>query len=306
MIPAVIVPMRSDFSLDLEAFRRYLEWIVPLGIVGLAVNVDTGEGPYLTADERAEVIRISHQVAAGRCAVVAGVGGPGTMTATANAAAARAAGADAVLVFPTPAFLNEPLDERIMVDYHAAIAEASDLPLIVFQLGPIFGGVNYPPEALAAVLRLPQVIGLKDASFDAQRFCLTRDIVRAADHSVTLLSGNDNFLLESFLLGAEGGLLGYGAVGAGLLVEQLAAVKAQAFDRAAALQPKVQGFCDYIYGRPIGDYRARCKVALVHMGLLSPGQTYMRPPYRSLWDDERDAAYQAVAASGLLATANVG
>jgi 4-hydroxy-tetrahydrodipicolinate synthase len=306
IIPATIVPIRSDYSLDLDAFRAYLEWIMSLGIVGVAVNVDTGEGPYLTGAERGEVIRVASEVAAGRCAVIAGCGGPGTLTAIENGRAAREAGADALLVFPTPAFLNDPLDARIMVDYHAAIADAAGLPLIVFNLGPIFGGVNYPADALAEVLRLPRIIGLKDASFDAQRFALTRDVVRNADHAVTLLTGNDNFLLESFLLGAEGGLLGYGAVGAGLLVDLHRAVQARDFERASTLQPTVQGFCDYIYGRPIGDYRARCKVALVHMGLLSPELSYVRPPYQSLWEDEKDRAYRAVAAAGLLARVPTG
>ena len=301
IIPAVILPMRQDYSIDFEAFRRYLEWVIQQAPVGLAVNVDTGEGPYLTPEERREVIRVSRQVAAGRCFIVAGVGGPSTINAIANAKAAHEAGADALLVFPTPAFLNDPLDPRIMVDYHRAIAAASGLPLLVFQLGPIFGGVNYPPQALAEVLCIPEVVGLKDASFDAQRFVLTRDMIRAADHPITLLTGNDNFLLESFLLGAEGGLLGYGAVGVGLLVDMLKAVARQDFEGANAMQERVQGFCDYIYGRPIGDYRARCKVALVHMGLLTPEQTYVRPPYLSLWEAEKDAAYQAVEKAGLLA-----
>lgn len=300
IIPAVIVPMRRDYSIDFDAFRHYLQWIVSQGPVGLAVNVDTGEGPYLTPDERIQVIQAAREVAAGKCYIVAGVGGPGTLTATANAQAARDAGADALLVFPTPAFLNDPLDLKIAYEYHRAIAEASGLPLIVFQLGPVFGGVNYAPEALAKVLTLPQVIGLKDASFDAQRFSLTRDLVRQADHPITLLSGNDNFLLESFLLGATGGLLGYGAVGVGLLVKMLNAVAKQDFANAAAMQARVQGFCDYIYGRPLGDYRARCKVSLVHMGLLTPEQTYVRPPFLSLWDAEKESARQAVEEAGLL------
>lgn len=300
IIPAVIVPMRPDYSIDFEAYRRYLEWVISQGPVGLAVNVDTGEGPYLTPDERREVIRVTGEVAAGRCFVVAGVGGPSTIFATANAKAAREAGADALLVFPTAAFINDPLDPRIMVNYHRAIAEASELPLIVFQLGPIFGGVNYPAHALAEVLRLPQIIGLKDASFDAERFVKTRDVIRAADHPITLLTGNDNFLLESFLLGATGGLLGYGAVGVGLLVDMLKAVQRCAFDEAAAMQERVQGFCDYIYGQPIGDYRGRCKVALVHMGLLTPELTHVRPPYLSLWEAENEAAHRAVEKAGLL------
>jgi 4-hydroxy-tetrahydrodipicolinate synthase len=292
--------MRADYSIDFEAYQRYLEWMVGLGPVGLAVNVDTGEGPYLSADERRRVIQAARQAAGSKVAVIAGVGGPGTLTAIDNARAAAEAQADALLVFPTPAFLNDPLDTDIPFLYHKAIAEASGLPLILFQLGPIFGGVNYPPEALARILELPEVIGLKDASFDLQRFMLTRDIVRQADHPVTLLSGNDNFLLESFLLGATGGLLGYAAVGAGLLIEMLAAVKQREFDAAVAMQPRVQGFCDYIYGRPIGDYRARCKVALVHMGLLKPEQTFVRPPFLSLWEKEKDQAQQAVEKAGLL------
>lgn len=305
IIPAVIVPMGPDYGIRFDAYRRYIDWLVGLGPVGLAVNVDTGEGPYLTVEERREVIRVTREVARGRCKIIAGCGGPSTATAVANAKDARDAGADALLVFPTPAFLNDPLDPRIVSDYHRAIAEASGLPLVVFQLGPVFGGVNYTPEALASVLDLPQVVGLKDASFDAQRFIMTRDAVRAANHKVTLLTGNDNFLLESFLLGAEGGLLGYGAVGAGLLIDLLEAVKKQQFDKAAALQERVQGYCDYIYGRPIGDYRGRCKVALVHMGLLKPDETYVRPPYQSLWEREHAKARDAVARYGLTGVAAV-
>ncbi len=303
IIPAVIVPMKQDYSVDFEAYDRYLKWIVSLGPVGLAVNVDTGEGPYLTPEERSQVIQTTRRAAAGKCAIIAGVGGPSTLTAITNAKTARDSGADALLVFPTPAFLNDPLDTRIAYEYHKAIADASGLPLIVFQLGPIFGGVNYPPEALAKLLTLPQVIGLKDASFDAQRFILTRDIVRQANHPVTLLTGNDNFLLESFMLGAQGGLLGYAAVGASLLIEMFDAVTNKDFETAVAMQARVQGFCDYIYGRPIGDYRARCKVALVHMGLIAPEQTYVRPPFLSLWEAEKDAAHRAVKEAGLLTVA---
>ncbi len=301
IIPAIIVPMCQDYSIDLPALRRYLEWIVSLGPVGLAVNADTGEGPYLTSEERSLVIQTAREVANGRCAIVAGVGGPSTQAAVGNAKVAAQAGADALLVFPTAAFLNDPLDAQIPYEYHRAIAQASGLPLVAFQLGPIFGGVNYPPDALRRLLQLPEILAIKDASFDAQRFSIMRDIVREADHSITLLTGNDNFLLESFLLGAQGGLLGYAAVGAGLLIEMLHAVQAKDFEKAAAMQPVVQGFCDYIYGKPIGDYRARCKVALVHMGLLEPEQSYVRPPFLSLWDAENEAARRAVEQADLLA-----
>jgi dihydrodipicolinate synthase/N-acetylneuraminate lyase len=83
----------------------------------------------------------------------------------------------------------------------------------------------------------------------------------------------------------------------------LDAIKHKHFDKATGMQEQVQGFCDYIYGRPFGDYRARCKVALVHMGLLTAEQTYVRPPYTSLWDADAEAARRAVERAGLLAVA---
>ncbi len=133
IIPATIVPMRKDYGIDFEAFRRYLEWIIGLGPVGLAVNADTGEGPYLTSEERSQVIRSAREVANGRCAIIAGIGGPSTQAAIGNAKGAAEAGADALLVFPTAAFLNDPLDLQIPYEYHRAIAEASGLPLVAFQ-----------------------------------------------------------------------------------------------------------------------------------------------------------------------------
>ena len=300
IIPAVIVPMRSDYSIDFKAYESYLEWVISKNPSGLAVNVDTGEGPYLTAEERSEVIRVTRKVAAGRVFIVAGVGGPSTLFAMNNAQAARDAGADAILVFPVGAFINTPLDPRVMVEYHRSIAEASGLPVIIFQLSPVFGGVHYQPAALAATLELPQVIGLKDASFDPQQFVITRDVIRNCGRPITLLTGNDNFMLESLLLGAKGALLGYCATAVKLLVDMLDAIKRKDFDSAVSMQQRVQGFCDdYIYKLPYGDYRARSKVALVHMGVLKPEQTFVRPPFRSLWDDDKDIAYRMVEKYGL-------
>jgi 4-hydroxy-tetrahydrodipicolinate synthase len=303
MIPAAIVPMDAEYAIDFAAYRSYLEWLVRFKPVGLAINVDTGENAFLTPDERAELIRIAASVAGGTCAVVAGIGGPGTASARRNAKEAAEAGADALLVFPTPAFLNDPLDPVIAVDYHEAVAAASGLPLIVFQLSPQFGGTLYPHAALDRLLHVEAVIAIKEASFDAQHFVRTRDLVRAVDREITLLSGNDTFLLESFVLGAQGALLGFGAVGAGLLNELWGYVVRRDFTSAAAMQSRVQGFCDYIYGPPLGDYRARCKVALVHMGLLDPALTFVRPPYVSLWTTERERAAVAVRDAGLRATA---
>jgi 4-hydroxy-tetrahydrodipicolinate synthase len=145
LIAATVTPMRSDYSVDEASLRRYVGWIVAQGVRGLAVNVDTGEGPHLGPEERRRVLEIVLEETRGRVAVVAGLTPTFTKQAAENAAEMRRLGVDALLVFPISAYQGEPLDPEVPGRYHEAIAEASRLPLIAFQLQPALGGVNYTP-----------------------------------------------------------------------------------------------------------------------------------------------------------------
>src|SRR5215469_8638861 len=73
LIAAIVTPMRKDLSIDEESLRRYVNWLVGQGIHGLAVNVDTGEGPHLYPDERLRVLEIVVDEARSRALVVAGL-----------------------------------------------------------------------------------------------------------------------------------------------------------------------------------------------------------------------------------------
>src|SRR6266849_255815 len=203
IIPAIVTPMTQAGALDLPALKRYVNWLVEQGPVALAVNVDTGEGPHLTADERCRTLETVAEAAAGRCGVVAGVGGPSTAQGVANARDARSAGADALLVFPIAAYLGVPLNPELPYRYHAAIAEAVDLPLILFQLQPALGGGLYSTEVLHRLIEIPSAVAIKEASFDAMRFLRVKADIATASRRITLLTGNDNFIYESFVLGAE-------------------------------------------------------------------------------------------------------
>src|SRR5256884_9463247 len=74
LIAAIVTPMRSDLSIDEESLRRYVDWLVGQGIRGLAVNVDTGEGPHLFPGERLRVLKIGVEKARGQARGVAGLG----------------------------------------------------------------------------------------------------------------------------------------------------------------------------------------------------------------------------------------
>jgi 4-hydroxy-tetrahydrodipicolinate synthase len=300
MIPAAILPMDKEYAPDYKAYQAYLEWLVTQNALAFAVNMDTGEGPQLRAAERIEVVRAARQVSKGKYPVLAGLMGGATGDAVALARQYAEAGADALVVFPNAGFRNDPLDPRIVVGYHQAIADASGLPIVLFQLAPVFGGVNYTRETLLELLNLPQVIGVKEASFDAQYFSYTVETLKMAGRSITLLSGNDRFITETFLLGATGALLGFAAIGCGLVAQQIEALHQGNYQRLVSLRPTVQGFADYIYRNPVLDYRARCKAALARIGVIDETRIYVRPPLLTTPADEFTALDDALRQAGML------
>ena len=298
IIPAIVTPMTNEGDVDLPALRRYAGWLAEQGPVALAVNVDTGEGPHLTADEKRQTLETVAEAVAGECHVVAGVAGPSTAQGISNARAAQAAGADALLIFPISAFLGQPLNPEVPYRYHAAIAEAVDLPLILFQLQPALGGVLYTTEILHRLITIPSVTAIKEASFDAMRFLQVKASLESASRKITFLTGNDNFICESFILGAEGALLGFSTLGTREQVAMLEAVRRGDVAQARELGHRLQPLADVIFAPPVTDYRARTKEALKMLGILE--NTTVRPPLLPIPEAEHETIRRALQCAGLL------
>lgn len=300
MLPATILPMTADYQPDFEAYGGYIEWLIAEGAIALAVNMDTGEGPQLSVEERRRVVETAVKVSNGRCPVVAGVMGSTTDDAVKMANVNIDAGADGLVVFPNAGFRNEPLDLRIPYNYHKAIATETGLPMILFQLAPVFGGANYTRETLLRLLEIPEVVAIKEASFDSQYFAYTKETLDIAERDIMLLTGNDRFITESILLGATGALLGFGAIGCKMVADMLRAANSGDWQSVIKMRPKLHAFAMFIYQDPILDYRARCKSALAHVGVLDRSQTYVRPPLLSIDDEEYAAIGEALINAGML------
>jgi 4-hydroxy-tetrahydrodipicolinate synthase len=302
LIPATVLPLTADAEIDEPQLRRYIRWVSDQGPVALAINADTGEGPHLTHREKVRVIEIVADELHGTLPIVAGLGGPFTRQAVEQARDFKSAGAEAFLVFPISAYLSAPLNPEVPVRYHRAIAEVG-LPLILFQLQPALGGVNYDQETLRALASIDGVVAIKEASFDARRFL---DLVRMLEElprPITLLTGNDNFIFESFVLGAQGALIGFGAIMTREQVRMIEAWRSGRIDEAKALGRRVQLLADVVFAPPVGDYRARMKEALAILGIIDT--TYVREPLLPISDDERDILRRTLAEVGLLEMATV-
>ncbi|HEV8546410.1 MAG TPA: dihydrodipicolinate synthase family protein [Candidatus Limnocylindrales bacterium] len=298
IIPAVALPMTPDEEPDLPAYRAYLRWIVGQGPVALAVNADTGEGPTLTPDERRTVLEATLDEVGDRIPVIAGLAGPSTRAARVTAREAAAAGAAGLLVFPVGAYLGEPLPAEVPYAYHAAVADATDLPLILFQLQPSLGGVLFAPDTLARLVDIPSVAAIKEASFDAIRFVELRDLL-ATLRPIDLLTGNDNFILESFVLGATGALIGMSAIATRAQVEMVKAELAGDHESAQAQYEELLPLIRAVFAAPVRNYRARVKEGLVMQGVI-PHAT-VRAPLLPIPESERRAVRDGLARLGLVA-----
>jgi 4-hydroxy-tetrahydrodipicolinate synthase len=297
LIAAIVTPMHEDRSVDEASLRRYVGWLVGEGVHGLAVNVDTGEGPHLFAEERLRILEIVTEEVGGRALVVAGLGASFTEQAVRTARDTARLGVDAFLVFPISAYQGSPLDPEIPATYHRAIADATEVPLIAFQLQPALGGALYEADALARLLEVDGVVAIKEASFDAKRFVETTRLIREMPRPVTVLNGNDNFLLESYVLGAEGALLGFGTLAAADQVAMLDAYRTRDLDRAFELGRRLQALCDVIFLPPVRNYRARLKHALMRLGVID--RAFVRPPLLELDPGELATVDQALKEAGL-------
>ncbi len=299
LIPAVVLPMTADFEIDEPELRRYLGWVKEQGIRVVAVNADTGEGPHLSREERRRVIEIAVDVFAKSGDVITGLFAGATREAVTLAEDARQAGAAGLLMFPLPVFRERLGNERVIYEYHRAIADAVDLSMVLFHLQPALGGAEYSPELLTRLVELPNACALKEASFDVRSFTQVAALLRSHSKKITLLTGNDNFIMQSFLLGAQGALLGFGTIAVREQLDMMAAVQRRDYKEAWRLHEIVQPLADAIFAAPVRDYRARAKEALRLQGVLK--HSFVRPPLLPLEKIERERVRGALERAGLLA-----
>ncbi len=296
IIPACVTTFDENGKFDEAAYRRYLQWLLPQGPVALAINADTGEGPHMWPDERDRVLRVAVDEA-GDIPVIAGLSAMFTEQAVEEGKRARDAGARGLLMFPIPAYQGTPLDPAIPVAYHEAVARGVGLPMIAFQLQPALGGVIFSEDTLRRIAAIDNVVALKEASFDARLYLLTRRIIERLDRPIDLLTGDDNFIYESFVMGAEGALIGFGTLATDLQVEMMRLTTEQRWEEARAIWERILPLEEVIYGSPVRDYRARTKVALKLLGVID--STVMRPPLLPVGDDQTAAIRDALVSAGL-------
>jgi 4-hydroxy-tetrahydrodipicolinate synthase len=305
VLPATVLPFRPDYSIDDDAFRGLVRWLVGVpGVTGIVVNGVAGEESALSAEEQARVVAMAVEAAAGRVPVISGLSAETAREAAQMAAAARDAGAVAVLVQAPALFARgAALAPDVPLNYFRELAKA-EVPIVLFQ-HQVSTGRAYPLPVLLRLLEIESIVGIKETIWDVERYEQEVRAIRAQRPDVTVFCANDTILLASHTVApADGMLVGF----ASLVPEQIVGLW-QALGRndlatARAINDRLAPLTQTIYAAPPMNYYPRMKVALNLMGRLP--NTIVRPPLLPSGAAEVDAIRGVLRASGLLAEANSG
>lgn len=194
-----ITPFSAQ-SVDEAALRRVLDYLIDAGATGLVPCGTTGESATLTLEEHARVIAITAEHARGRVPVIAGTGSNSTAEAIALTKHAEQVGVDAALLICP--YYNRPTQPGLIAHF-TQIAGATSLPIIMYNV-PSRTGVNMTAATTAELSRVPNIVGVKEASGDLGQ---VTEILRLAAPGFAVLSGDGNLTFSICCLGGVGGIL---------------------------------------------------------------------------------------------------
>jgi len=198
LLTAMITPFGPGGSVDLAEAKRVARYLVDEGNTGLVVSGTTGESPALDDAEKLALFAACKDAVGDRAAIVAGTGGNNTRHSVELTERAAAAGADAILaVVP---YYNKPTQDGMLLHF-GAIARATTLPVVVYNIPSRTGANMLPTTLLELAARHPNLAGVKESSGDlAQMSAILRD--RPAGFGFWV--GDDHLLLPSLALGGDG------------------------------------------------------------------------------------------------------
>ena len=194
---ALVTPFR-DGEIDLPALEALIEGQIADGISGVVAVGTTGESPTLSAAEREQVIRVTVEIAKGRCQVLAGTGSNSTSAAIAATRAAEKMGVDGMLIVAP--YYNKPSQEGLFRHFQA-IAQATTAPIVLYNI-PGRCAVDIGPETVERLaMDCANIVSIKEASGSVDR---VSDLRARLPEAFTILSGDDALTLPFLAVGAVG------------------------------------------------------------------------------------------------------
>lgn len=196
--PALITPYTDNNQIGEEALRRIIGLNVEKGVDGFYVGGSTGEAFVLSLKERKRILEIAVDENRGRVNIISHIGCISTDDAIELGVQAKSLGANAVSAVP-PFYYKFSFEE--IKRYYFAIADAVQLPLVVYNI-PSLSGVELTPGNLRELRENPYIVGIKHTSMNLYQL----ERMHAADHDLLIFNGHDEVCLAGLTMGADGAI----------------------------------------------------------------------------------------------------
>ncbi|MBO5384978.1 4-hydroxy-tetrahydrodipicolinate synthase [bacterium] len=198
VITAMVTPMEKSGAIDYDKVESLAKHLIESGSDALLVAGTTGESPTLTNEEEIELVDSVKRAVANKAKIILGAGSNSTESAIEYTKFAQKEGVDAILsVVP---YYNKP-NQRGMIEHFSAVAEATDLPIILYNI-PGRTGVNMLPETVAHLARkYNNIVGVKQSFGDMDQVTELRML---CPEDFVIYSGDDSLTLPMLSLGAHG------------------------------------------------------------------------------------------------------
>ncbi|XP_054838197.1 4-hydroxy-2-oxoglutarate aldolase, mitochondrial [Eublepharis macularius] len=200
--PPLTTPFTSRGEVDCHRLEENMRLYAEVPFRGFVVQGSTGEAPYLTQQERLEVVRRLRQAVSKEKLLLAGTGCESTRATIEMTAQMADKGADAALVV-TPCYYRGSMTSAALIHHYTEVAEASPIPVILYSV-PANTGLELPNEVVLTLAQHPNIVGLKDSGGNITRLGLL--VHRTHHEDFQVLAGSAGFLLASYIVGAAGGI----------------------------------------------------------------------------------------------------
>ena len=279
---ATLCPLDADGRhLHEAALERHIAETASVdGIVGVLVNGHAGENFALSRADKRRIVEIAQSVCGERSIVVAGVNSEDSYEAQAHADDARQAGADVLMPFP-PYSWALSTDLQSVVTHHRVTNANARMPMMLYQASVKSGAMAYTPAMLTELLGLPEVVAIKEGSWDTGAYEANRRLAQSVSPHVAVMASGDEHLFPCFAIGSEGSLVSLAAVVPQLIVSLYRTVLSGELDQAQQLHARLYPLASAIYGAAPGSHaNARLKACLHLLGKFPHAS--MRPPIPGL------------------------
>lgn len=289
IIPAVVTPFDEQEHVDVDAFRKILDYLIGNGVHGLFPIGSQGEFFALSAEEKRGLIDIAVKHTRGRVFVMPNTGAITTREAVELTRYAEKAGADCASVV-TPFFVTPSQEE--LFEHYGAICRAVDMPVLAYNNPDRTGGVRLTPRTAVRLARtFPNFKGIKDSSGD---LTVVDEMIRLAPSGFRVLMGRDTLIYGALMYGAAGSIAATANVAPKLAVEIYEAWREGDLSRAADCQRRLAPL-RMAFG--LGSFPVVAKDAMRLMGLPA-GRC--RAPIQSLSGEKLDQLRNILTDMGLM------